>query len=278
LPSPQEQTTIATFLDRETAKIDALIAEQERLIALLAEKRQAVISHAVTKGLDPTVPMKDSGVEWLGAVPEHWETGALKHFWSVTDCKHVTAEFVDEGIPLASIREVQSVYVDLSNAKKTTEEFYVLLTEGGRKPIPGDIIYGRNASVGEAAMVSEAHEKFAMGQDVCLLRSTDFHDTRFMHYQLRSLVVIEQLEVLMVGATFRRINVDNIRTFIVGIPPFEEQISIADYLDKESANFHALMNEARRAIDLLKERRSALISAAVTGKIDVRGLAGKEAA
>lgn len=108
VPDPAEQTAIAAFLDRETGKIDGLVAEQRRLMELLKEKRQAVISHAVTKGLNPDAPMKPSGIEWLGDVPEHWEVGNLKRYWGVTDCKHVTADFVDEGIPLASIREVQS--------------------------------------------------------------------------------------------------------------------------------------------------------------------------
>jgi type I restriction enzyme S subunit len=97
LPSIAEQTAIAAFLDRETAKIDALVAEQRRLIELLKEKRQAVISHAVTKGLNPHAPLKPSGIKWLGDVPEHWEVRPLKRFWEVTDCKHITAEFVDDG-------------------------------------------------------------------------------------------------------------------------------------------------------------------------------------
>ncbi len=140
IPLP-EQAQIADFLDRETAKIDALVSEQRRLMALLKEKRQAVISHAVTRGLNPNAPLTPSGIEWLGAVPEHWEVGPLKRFWSVTDCKHVTAEFVDDGIPLASIREVQSRWVTLEGAKCTTEHFYELLIEGGRQPLPGDLIF-----------------------------------------------------------------------------------------------------------------------------------------
>lgn len=116
MPPLPEQIAVAAFLDRETAKIDALVAEQRRLIDLLREKRQAVISHAVTKGLNPNAPLKPSGIDWLGDVPEGWEVGPLKRFWSVTDCKHVTADFIDEGFPLASIREVQSRFIDLSEA------------------------------------------------------------------------------------------------------------------------------------------------------------------
>lgn len=141
LPSLQEQTQIANFLDHETAKIDTLIAKQEKLIELLQEKRQAVISHAVTKGLDPDVPMKDSGVAWLGAVPAHWKTCLLKHHSMIIDCKHITATFFDKGFPLASIGEVKGWNVSLESAKRTSEYYYLQLIEGGRKPRAGDMTW-----------------------------------------------------------------------------------------------------------------------------------------
>lgn len=273
LPFPPlaEQTHIATFLDRETAKIDALVTEQERLIELLKEKRQAVISRAVTKGLNPKAPMKDSGIEWLGEVPAHWKVGPLKRFWSVTDCKHVTAEFIDDGIPLASIREVQSRWIMLEDAKCTTEHFYELLIEGGRRPLPGDLIFSRNATVGEVGQVREDHPRFAMGQDVVLLRrqSTEF-SADFLQQVIRSSVVTNQLAVLMIGSTFKRINVEEIRSIAVPWPPAAEQKRIAAFVEGETTRLDTLTTEAQRAIELLQERRTALISAAVTGQIDVR--------
>lgn len=190
VPPLPEQTQIAAFLDRETAKIDELVAEQRRLMALLKEKRQAVISHAVTRGLNPGAPVKPSGIEWLGDVSEHWEVGPLKRFWSVTDCKHVTAEFVDDGIPLASIREVQSRWVTLEDAKCTTEHFYELLIEGGRQPLPGDLIFSRNATVGEVAQVHADHPRFAMGQDVVLLRKLSQSDSSdYLQHVIRSPII-----------------------------------------------------------------------------------------
>src|ERR1041385_5878239 len=103
----------------------------------------------------------------VGMIPEDWDTGDLGRFWDVKDCKHVTAKFVDNGIPVASIKEVQSRFVDLTNAKQTTNQYYTLLIEGGRKPLPGDLILSRNATVGEVAQVTDWHPVFAMGQDVC---------------------------------------------------------------------------------------------------------------
>ena len=271
-PPKPEQTQIARFLDHETARIDALIEEQQRLIELLKEKRQAVISHAVTKGLDPTVPMKDSGVEWLGEVPAHWVVAGLKWYWSVTDCKHITAEFVDEGIPLASIREVQSRYVALDNAKQTTEVFYRQLIEGGRELVAGDLIFSRNATVGEVAQVANWHPPFAMGQDVCVLKKQyEWLSSDYLQAVLRSPVVMVQLDNLMIGSTFKRVNVEDIRGIIVPMPPQGEQKIIAEYLIQKTEMFHSMLGEAQNTIALLQERRSALISAAVTGKIDVRG-------
>ena len=273
-PTSDEQTAIAAFLDRETAKIDALVAEQENLIGLLKEKRQAVISHAVTKGLDPSVPMKDSGVEWLGEVPAHWVVSSLKRYWTVTDCKHVTAEFVEEGFPLASIREVQSRWVALGEAKQTTEYFYQLLIEGGREPQPGDLIFSRNVTVGEVAQVHESHPKFSMGQDVVLLRRIEQASSPdFLQLVLRSTVVVQQLALCMIGSTFKRINVEEIRSFVIAFPPPSEQLQIATHLLAQAGNFDQLIDEAVQTIELLQERRTALISAAVTGQIDVRGLA-----
>jgi type I restriction enzyme S subunit len=279
LPPTGEQAAIAAFLDRETGKIDALVAEQERLMALLKEKRQAVISQAVTRGRNPNAKMKPSGVEWLGEVPEHWTIGPLKRFWTVTDCKHLTAEYVTEGWPLASIREVQSRFVDLSEAKQTTETFYQSLIEGGRKPLPGDLIFSRNATVGEVAQVTTNHPPFAMGQDVCLLRRQDDRlSPDYLQAVIDSDVVRQQLAVLMVGSTFKRVNVEEIRNLVVPMPPAAEQAAIANALAIEAHTADQVICAATGAITLLKERRAALISAAVTGKIDLRDAVTTEAA
>lgn len=265
--SVDEQRAIAAFLDRETGCIDTLVAKKERQIEILQEKRAALISHAVTKGLDPDAPMKDSGVEWLGAVPEHWAFLPLKRNWQVTDCKHKTVSFIDEGVPVASIGEVQDIDVDLCNAKMTTSEEYRELIDGGRKPKRGDIIYSRNATVGAAAFVNTDID-FCMGQDVCLI-SSKTNSQRFLVYQLRSPVVMNQLESLVVGATFKRINVAQIKNFLVACPSQKEQDAIAIHCDKVAHRNDIFITKVRESISKLREYRTALISAAVTGKIDV---------
>ncbi|WP_120511553.1 restriction endonuclease subunit S [Photobacterium salinisoli] len=270
LPSKDEQNKIFEFLDHETAKIDTLIEKQQQLIKLLKEKRQAVISHAVTKGLNPQAPMKDSGVEWLGEVPKHWVSTPLKHYAKVIDCKHITAEFTDDGFPLASISEVKGWSVDLSRAKYTSKKYYDALIEGGRKPLAGDIIYSRNATVGEAALVLPDMPEFAMGQDVCLIRLLENVNSEYLLYVLNSGVIENQLSLAMVGSTFKRINVDNIRNFLLALPPLSEQEQINESLSNLTNKYDLLIDKASVKINLMKERRTALISAAVTGKIDVR--------
>ena len=186
------------------------------------------------------------------------------------DCKHVTAEFVDEGIPLASIGEVKGWHVDLTTAKQTTQHFYDALIGGGRRPQPGDIIYTRNATVGEAALVGSDMPQFAMGQDVCLIRPGASVKPTFLLHCLKSPIVSNQLDLAMVGSTFKRINVDDIRNFAVTLPPPGEQIAIVDELSERIPQYDALIGAAESTISLIQERRTALISAAVTGKIDVR--------
>lgn len=177
-------------------------------------------------GLKPGYKQTD-----LGIVPESWRVDGLGAFWTVTDCKHITAQFVANGYPLASIREVQSRYLKLEDAKQTTRPFYSLLIEGGRKPRSGDLIMSRNATVGEVAQVADWHPVFAMGQDVCLLRKkTERFSTDYMQSVFRSSIISSQILDMMVGSTFKRVNVQQIRSLVVPIPPEGEQKAIAEAL------------------------------------------------
>jgi len=267
-PPLSEQRHIAAFLDRETARIDALVAKKERLIELLQEKRAALITRAVTKGLDPNVPIKDSGVEWLGEIPAHWDAGSLARWWQVIDCKHRTVPFLDEGVAVASIGEVQGLEVDLFNAERTSVAEHRRMIDGGRDPRPGDIIYSRNATVGAAALVT-TKEPFFMGQDVSLIRSAS-QNQRFLVFLLRSPAVMGQLDALMVGSTFDRVNVGKIKGLFVVVPPGGEQHEISVFCSRTHERTQRDIDKIREGIKRLKEFRAALISAAVTGKIDVR--------
>jgi type I restriction enzyme S subunit len=208
----------------------------------------------------------------VGVIPAEWDAGGLGRFWSVTDCKHVTAAFVPDGFPVASIREVQSRFVDLRNAKRTTAHFYDLLVEGGRKPRPGDLILSRNATVGEVAQVTESHPPFAMGQDVCLLRkkSSD-HSTEFLQAVFESPVILTQLANLMVGSTFKRANVEQIRSFAVPMPPPPEQRAIAAAL----SDVDALLAGLDRLIAKKRDLKQATMQQLLTGRTRLPGFQGE---
>jgi type I restriction enzyme S subunit len=266
-----EQRAIADLLDRETEKIDALVAKKRRLIELLHEERTELISHAVTRGLDPEVPTKDSGIEWLGEIPAEWQSGPLRRFWNVIDCKHKTVTFLDEGVPVASIGEVHGVSVDLSNANLTSEAEAEELSEGGRKPRRGDVIISRNATVGEAALV-DTDQDFCLGQDVSLIRSED-NDQRYLAYLLQSPGIRQQVGALTIGSTFRRINVGRIKDLCVLRPPRQVQEALGRYCADVSRKQSETVSRVSAAVGVLSEYRSALVTAAVTGQIDVRNQA-----
>jgi type I restriction enzyme S subunit len=255
VPDETEQAVIALFLDGETSKIDALVMEQQRLIDLLNEKRQAVISRAVTKGLNPHAQMKPSGIEWIGQVPKHWDVTRLKWICSeINDINHEMPTAVESGVPFLSAKDLldDGTLNFTNDIKMISEEDFAALS---RKmcPIRGDIIYSRiGACLGKARLV-ETDERFLISYSCCVVRvATTFACSRFIRH--------------LIGR------------FPVPLPPMQEQTQIATFLEDETGKLRELTAEAERAIVLLQERRTALISAAVTGKIDVRGLVETEAA
>lgn len=276
VPPPNEQAAIVRYLGHLDRRIRGYITAKRKLIALLDEQKQAIVHQAVTRGIDPRVPVRPSGVELLGDVPNHWQVEPLRRRWTVTDCKHLTVPFVEDGIPLASVREVRPFDLDLATSKRTTHEWYKELVQGGRAPRRGDIVYCRNVSVGAAAFVS-TDAQFAMGQDVCLIRSIG-QNQRYLNYFLHSPAMQRQLARLLVGSTFKRINVADIKSLIVAVPPRSEQDAIADVLDADLDRLDRPVRQARRQIGLMVEYRARLIADVVTGKLDVREAAVKQTA
>lgn len=272
-PPPTEQAAIVRFLDWANGRLERAIRAKRKVIALLNEQKQAIIHRAVTRGLDPSVPLKPSGIPWLGQIPKHWEVTALRRYWRVTDCKHLTVPFVDEGIPLASVVEVQKFSLDLSRCKRTKPEWYRLLIEGDRRPIWGDLIYCRNASVGACALV-ETDGDFAMGQDVCLIRSRS-QNQRFLNYLFHSPFMDHQRELLLVGSTFKRINISEIKALAVIVPPRHEQDAICESLNSSLVAYDTAIARLERECELLREYRTRLVADVVTGKLDVREAAAR---
>ena len=279
-PSLPEQTTIATFLDRETEKIDALVEQQQRLIALLKEKRQAVISHAVTKGLDPNAPMKDSGVEWLGEVPAHWEVLPLKRDLEfLTSGSRGWAEhYSDDGALFIRIGNLtrDGLSLDFSDIQRVTVPEGA---EGERTRVrPGDLLFSITAYLGSVAVVSDDIEAAYVSQHVALARLRHQHFLpQWVGFVTLSWMGRTYLETQGYGGTKIQLSLDDISCMPITAPPLVEQGKILACLENEITKLSVLSREAEAAIALLQERRSALVSAAVTGKIDVRGLAPSQA-
>lgn len=270
--SYEEQCEVVAFLDHETAKIDALIEKQQRLIELLKEKRQAVISHAVTKGLNPNAPMKDSGVEWLGQVPAHWIVAPLKHLCLLLkDGTHLPPPRVDEGIPLLSVRNIVHGQFVLREDDSLISQFAFEALCRPFTPRVGDVLLAIvGATLGKVAIVKDM-PPFHIQRSLAIFRTkTDFLSCEFLANVFSS---IGFQSLLWENAGFSAqpgIYLGTLANFKIPIPPKNEQLVIDAYCNAKASKLDGLISKAESAISLMQERRTALISAAVTGKIDVR--------
>lgn len=264
-PSFQEQTKIAVFLDHETAKIDALVDEQRRLIELLKEKRQAVISNAVTRGLNPNAPMKPSGIEWLGDVPAHWELMATKRLFSL----------VVEPAPDDNDHELLSIYTEIGVRPRKSLEAKgnkATTTDGYWMVKKGDLIVNKLLAWMGAIGISDYDGVTSPAYDI--LRQKIPLKPRFYDFLFRCGILFTEFRRYSRGIMDMRLRLyfDELGQLLMPYPPIVEQQEIIEFLQTELAKLDELGIEAKRAIDLLQERRTALISAVVTGKIDVRGI------
>ncbi|MFW1985678.1 restriction endonuclease subunit S [Acinetobacter guillouiae] len=276
LPTLNEQKNILDFLDHETTKIDHLIKKQQQLIELLKEKRQAVISHAVTKGLDPNVPMKDSGVEWLGEVPEHWKCIKLKHItttfeqgWS-PQCDSRPAESNEYGV--LKVGCVNGGSFRSSENKALPPELEPRLQYLIQKD---DLLISRANTkelVGSAAIVDDYYPNLILCDKLYRLRLSKDVLPEMVSLYLSIGVVREQIELSTTGASHSMQNIgqDTIKELYYLLPHCDEAVKILESVKKSNQHFDELTQKAESAISLMQERRMALISAAVTGKIDVR--------
>ncbi|RKR53931.1 type I restriction enzyme S subunit [Yokenella regensburgei] len=266
--------TIVSFLDHETAKIDALIEKQRQLIELLKEKRQAVISHAVTKGLNPDVPMKDSGVEWLGEVPEHWTVTRLgNHAIKIGSGKTPRGGseiYLDEGVLFL---RSQNIYDDGLRVGPSECVFIDIKTHNemkGTHVLEGDILLNiTGGSIGRSCIVPAPFVEANVNQHVCILRFTE-NIRDFISYAMKSSSTKEQIEACQVGGNREGLNFEQTSKINICLPPEEEIGAVLGYLKIRLPQLDILEKNAENIILLLQERRTALISAAVTGKIDVR--------
>jgi len=268
-PAWNDQATIVCFLNHETAKIDNLIKKQQQLIELLKEKRQAVISHAVTKGLDPDVPMKDSGVEWLGEVPAHWAIKRLKHISPKVGVGLVinpSTYTKDEGVYFIFGGDVKEFGFDLTKTRRISPQ-------DSNKLLPSrlnsrDLVSVRVGYPGITSVVTDDLEGSNCASIIIIRRGS--YNSDWLCAAMNVWVGRQQVDLASYGAAQKQFNVSDAIEFVFPVPPINEQNDIADFVQKTLNKFDDLTQKALKQIELLQERRTALISAAVTGKIDVR--------
>ena len=271
LPSVDEQRNIAAFLDHETARIDALIEKQQQLIALLKEKRQAVISHAVTKGLDPGAALRDSGVDWHGKVPRHWINSKLGYRYTVDLGKMLDSRRTS-GRYLGSYLRNTDVQWDRINEDGLPQMDFHPNERARYSARKGDLLVCEGGEVGRCAIWENDYDCYyqkALHRLRPKLPTQDY--PRFMFYCLVLAAAQGRFVAGSEKATIAHLPAESFRQYTFVFPPADEQRSIAHRLDQESEKFDVLEATVLRQLKLLRERRSAVISAAVTGKIDVRG-------
>jgi len=276
-PEDDEQTAIAAFLDRETLKIDSLVTEQRRLIELLKEKRQAVISHAVTKGLNPHAPTKPSGIEWLGNVPEHWDVSRLKRMVQVS--RRITYGIVQPGDAdpngrfMIRGKDYSTGWCRPDEIFRVSDAIEVPYTRSRMRA--NDLVMTIvGAGVGNVALIPDWLDGSNITQTTARIAiDATTAEPVFVCYALQGIIGQRNLERNVYGSAQPRLNIEHVDSYLMTVPPIDEQRRIVDVLKKELDELDTLTAEAQRGIELLQERRTALISAAVTGKIDVREFA-----
>ncbi len=272
IPPQNEQQIIAAFLDHETAKIDTLIEKQQQLIKLLKEKRQAVISHAVTKGLNPNAPMRDSGVEWLGEVPAHWVVTSMKHLVSapIIDGPHLSPVKQNEGIPFISAEAISQGYVNFEKKWGYISKEDHRLFSKRYCPKKGDILMVKlGATTGVVAMV-DTDDEFNVWVPIATIRIHEGFPSKFVFYFLQSSCAKDAIQLSWTYGTQQTLGLGTIANLKLPLPPSEEAEKIVELIESKIPLYDESIRVGEESLLLLQERRTALISAAVTGKIDVR--------
>jgi type I restriction enzyme S subunit len=283
-PSVGEQQTIANFLDRETAKIDTLVAKKRTLIERLKEKRTTLISRTVTRGLppdaaraaglDPHPKLKPSGIDWLGDVPEHWEPDRLRRACTrVTDGAHISPDLSSPDYPFVSTVDITNGQIDLMGCLWTFTDCFEYLAHTGCQPRRNDVLFSKDGTIGRTAVVQSDTDFVVASSLVILSPKPTRLIARYLDYWLNNTLLQQDMLLQLVGAALRRISVEKVGRLPVFVPPISEQTAISDFLDRETAKIDAMVFKVDTAIERLQEYRTALITAAVTGKIDVRGSA-----
>jgi len=271
-PPLYEQTVIANYLDLKTADIDQLITQKERLLSLYEEEKTAIINHAVTKGIDPKVKLKDSGVDWLGKIPEHWEVKKLKYFifkaGSGITPRGGASVYQLKGIPLLRSQNIHFEGLRLDDVAYITHETHDEMSNS--KVFSGDVLLNiTGASIGRCYYVTDCLGEANVNQHVCILRPMSIISTKFLYFIIRSNLGQEQISFEQTGSGREGLNFEALKNFLIPSIEVDEQTAIVHHIETETICINAEINKTKKIIALQKEYRTALISEVVTGKIKV---------
>ncbi|MEZ0332121.1 MAG: restriction endonuclease subunit S [Methylophilaceae bacterium] len=277
LPPLGEQAVISSFLESETARIDALIAEKERMLALLEEKRAAFISRVVSRGLDPNAPLKSSDLEWLGEIPAHWTIWPLKHvaikIGSGVTPRGGAESYQSDGIPLFRSQNVHFDGLRTDDIVFVDEETHESM--GNSKVKNGDLLLNiTGASIGRCFYMENLQGEANVNQHVCIIRPSLFITTKYLYFALRSTVGQTQIDLSQSGSGREGLNFEALGNLNVPVPPLDEQLAITVHLEEINERSSLLLSEIRNSVAKLKERRAALITAAVSGQISLQEMTG----
>jgi type I restriction enzyme S subunit len=270
-PPLSEQTAIAQFLDDKTTKIDDSITIKQQQISLLKERKQILIHKAVTRGLNPNVKLKDSGMEWIGEIPVGWKITYLKRYClKVTDGSHHSPQTQYEGKSYISVKDVNEFgEIDTINCKKINQKDFDDLARNGCKPKKNDILLTKDGTIGRAAIVNTDNDFVVLSSLGIITPDLKEFDSKFLRYYLISPLCVSQMNSLIAGSALTRLTIEKINRLFVIIPPLSEQKEIVVYLDDGSKKIETAISLKQQEITKLKEYKSSLINSVVTGKVKV---------
>jgi type I restriction enzyme S subunit len=271
LPRVSEQERIANFLDAQTARVDALITEKTRLLLTLREFEEAEITCAVTRGLRADSPLTRANAPWLGNVPSHWiETRVRRVCHRVTDGAHISPDLSSPDFPFVSTVDVVGGVINFDNCLRVSSECYDYLVRNGCQPSAGDVLFSKDGTIGRTAIVPDSVPGFVVASSLIIMSPK--HEevlSGFLDYWLNNTLIKQNTELQLSGAALRRISVEKVGRLSILLPPIAEQIAIVERLDALTSRVRLLRAHALEHIERLREYRSSLISAAVTGQLDI---------
>ena len=270
VPKIYEQQQIVFYLDTKTTLIDSLIKKTQRKIELLKEKRTSLINETVTKGLNPNVEMKDSGVKWIGEIPRGWTVSKIMFIsHKVTDGSHHSPETIDVGELYVTVSNVtKDNKIDFDSCSKISSESYDELVRNGCQPLKGDVLITKDGTIGRGLIVEEFNQ-YVILSSIGLIRFHKKVNPNYGLYYLLSGLNVDQMYSHVRGSGITRLTINLIKNLLLVLPPLNQQQQIVEYLDEQTKLIDTTVSIEEKRIELLKEYRQSLISEVVTGKIKV---------